>query len=401
MKHVTLFSLFLITAYAATAQCNGNRYKDEIFSSFTKTTVTYSVHSQQTNRDKMDIYTPNGDTETNRPVILLAHGGSFTDGSRDEPTIAKLCERFAKRGYVTASMSYRLAGNAFEMFQESSAYPVVIKAVSDGKAAVRYLKANASSLGIDSNKIIVGGNSAGAILMLHLAYIDSVEEVSNEPIIFNAMNANGGFEGNSGNDGPTSRVFAVVDWAGGIKDTTWMSPGNVPVVNLHGDPDGTVPYNCGQVLNGISQVNVCGPGIYNKRLNNVGINYWEKRYPNLGHQPWGANANNAIFFEADSITRDFLYDLLCTVSSINDPAQAAAAIQLYPNPANNVFTVQSPESIRSIRVLDHTGRMVKEFAAVNNNSLQITTEGLSRGIYYVQVMHTAGTQAVVKKLIVE
>ena len=49
-----------------------------------------------------------GDTENNRPLIILAHGGSFIAGVRANPSMVSLGEAFAKRGYVVASISYRL-----------------------------------------------------------------------------------------------------------------------------------------------------------------------------------------------------------------------------------------------------------------------------------------------------
>ncbi len=396
MKNIYTLILALATFYMAGAQCANNRYKDQIFSTVTKTTVLYSSAYNLS----MDIYTPDTDTETNRPVILLAHGGSFTGGARTETTLVELCTRFAKRGYVTASMSYRLAGSAFDMLSESTAYPVVVKAISDGKAAVRYLKANSATLGIDSNRVIVGGNSAGAILMLHLAYIDDLNEANTNTIIYNALVANGGFEGNSGNDGPTSKVFVMVDWAGGIQDTTWISSGNVPVVNLHGDPDGTVPYGCGQVLNGISQVSVCGPGVYNTRLDNVGISHVSKRYPGLDHQPWGSAGTGAVFNECDSITRDFLYSYICenaaSVKPVNNDILA-----VYPNPATETININlaNANAYTSVQLLDYTGRVVAE-QSINGSLVSIARAQHSVGMYFVRLLKNDNTMAI-KKVIFE
>lgn len=393
MKNIYTLFLALTAFYMADAQCDNNRYKDQIFSTVTKTTVLYSSAYNLS----MDIYTPDTDTETNRPVILLAHGGSFIGGDRNESTIVDLCNRFAKRGYVTASMSYRLASNMLHMLQENTAFPVVVKAISDGKAAVRYLKANAASLGIDSNRVIVGGNSAGAILMLHLAYIDDLDEVQSDTLIYNALVANGGFEGNSGNDGPTSKVYAMVDWAGAIKDTTWFSAGNVPVVNLHGDPDGTVPYGCGKVLNGSSQVGVCGPGAYNSRLESVGINYVTKRYPGGDHQPWGVAS---VFNEGDSITRDFLYSYICENAASVKPVNNDI-LSVYPNPASESITINlaNANSYTSVQLLDYTGRMVAE-QAISGSLVSIARAQHSAGMYFVRLVKNDSTMAI-KKIIFE
>lgn len=392
MKKVFLSLAVLALATIANAQCS-NRYQDSIFASVTKTTVQYSSAYNLS----MDIYTPDGDAETNRPAILLAHGGSFTGGSRAETTIVKLCERFAKRGYVTASMSYRLTSNPLNMLSPSTGYPVVMKAISDGKAAVRYLKANAATYGIDSSMIIVGGNSAGGILMCHLAWIDDTTEVSNDAIILQAINDNGGIEGNSGNPGPTSKVVAVVDWAGGIKDTTWISTGNAPVVSLHGDPDGTVPYGYGQVLGGASQITIHGPGSYIKRLDNIGITQWHKRYPGGDHQPWGGSGTGATFNEADSISRDFLYqEVVCKTASGINAVKEQVNMKIYPNPAVGAITVSLDKfnEKTQVQLTDLQGRTL----SLQPAATQVTFErnNLPAGMYLVQVIADKAIVAVKK-----
>lgn len=390
MKKILLIAFTVFHIHFLSAQCNG-RYLDEIFNTVNMTTVQYSsVYNLS-----MDIYTPTGDNETNRPVILLAHGGSFIGGSRDETTLVELCQRFAKRGYVTASMSYRLGGGA-DMLFESSAYPVVMKAISDGKAAVRFLKANAATYGIDSTKVIVGGNSAGGILMAHLAWIDDTTEVGNNAIIKNAIIANGGIEGNSGNPGPTSKVIALVDWAGAIKDTSWIDADDVPVVSLHGDPDGTVPYNCGQVLGGVSQVSVCGPGVYVPRLNNLGVVNVHRRFPNGDHQPWGSSGSGANFELSDSITTKFLYDLLCPAQSSTGDLLSDARVSLFPNPATDIIQIKSNETLQSVKVYNLEGREVLS-QEVNNTHVTISASELNNGVYTVFLQMQDGI--VVKKLI--
>ena len=80
-KLSTLLALTLISAFTF-AQCN-ERYQTEIFNSVTVTEVNYSdVYTD--NAHKMDIYTPDGDTEINRPVILFVHGGSFYGGDKSD-----------------------------------------------------------------------------------------------------------------------------------------------------------------------------------------------------------------------------------------------------------------------------------------------------------------------------
>ena len=129
----------------------------------------------------MDIYTPNGDTETNRPVILYMHGGSFYAGDKGSSDCVDFCESMAKRGYVTASLNYRLASNIIGFLTSNETqYETVLKAVSDAKAAVRYFRkdfANGDTYGIDPNTIFAGGYSAGGVIAIHQAYIDNIMDL--------------------------------------------------------------------------------------------------------------------------------------------------------------------------------------------------------------------------------
>ena len=177
MKRFTLFLIFILLSLAPLSaqliDCDcSNRYQDEIFNNITvETNVTYSdVYNL-----KMDIYQPNQDVDvcTNRPLIILAHGGSFISGSKSNPTMVDLCETFAKRGYVAASINYRLAtdpsvlgflgGLAWYLNLESG-INVIYSAMTDAKAAVRFFRKEFSEegnpYGIDENQIWMGGNSA-------------------------------------------------------------------------------------------------------------------------------------------------------------------------------------------------------------------------------------------------
>ena len=87
----------------------------------------------------MDIYTPDGDTVTNRPVILYLHGGAFYAGEKGSVDCVDFCTSYAKKGYVAISANYRLAPNALTFaFYQDIQYITVLQAVADIKAAVRY-----------------------------------------------------------------------------------------------------------------------------------------------------------------------------------------------------------------------------------------------------------------------
>jgi acetyl esterase/lipase len=116
------------------------------------------------------------------PCVLCIHGGGFRAGSRDGYNAQIL--RLASRGYVAVTVSYRLAPK----------YPFPA-AVHDTKAAVRWLRANAKTYGIDPERIGVTGGSAGGHLAQFLAVTGDVKE----------------FEGGGGNPGESSKVKCVVN----------------------------------------------------------------------------------------------------------------------------------------------------------------------------------------------
>ena len=139
-------------------------------------TVVHEADLEYSNvgqRVAMDIVRPRAASEK-RPAVVLVHGGGFRGGARQSylPVAIKLAER----GYVAATVSYRLAPR--------HQFPA---AVEDVKAAVRYLRANADRFGIDPDRIGAMGGSAGGHLVLFLGLTPNVAE----------------FEGT----GPNRRVF--------------------------------------------------------------------------------------------------------------------------------------------------------------------------------------------------
>jgi acetyl esterase/lipase len=88
-----------------------------------------------------------------RPTVLYLHGGAWRSGGRADPDATHFAPALATRGYVVASADYRLS--------DVAVWPA---AFHDCKMAVRWLKANSASYGIDPERIAVVGYSAGAHL---------------------------------------------------------------------------------------------------------------------------------------------------------------------------------------------------------------------------------------------
>jgi dienelactone hydrolase len=275
----------------------------------------------------MDIYTPDGDTEINRPVILYMHGGSFYAGDKTMTDCVDFCESMAKRGYVTASLNYRLSTLSAFIFSQEEQYRTVLKAVSDAKAAIRFFRkdfANGDTYGVDSNTIFIGGYSAGGVIAIHLAYIDNVSDLPTSPInVQNLVSVIGGdLEGDAGNDGYSSEIQGVVSFAGGINDVNWIDGNDEPLVSIQGTADVTVNYNCGPGTNNPLVLDLCGSGEMHPRADNVGLLNDKLIFNGTDHL-WAAYGNsNSKFTQALEFTKDFLYPLLpcnnaTSISSFN------------------------------------------------------------------------------------
>jgi len=339
-KLSTLLILTLITAFVF-AQCNG-RYQTEIFNSVTKTTVNYS-DTYPDNAHTMDIYMPDGDTEINRPVILYMHGGSFYGGDKTMTDCVDFCESMAKRGYVTASLNYRLANIISFLTSNETQYETVLKAVSDAKSAIRYFRKdfdNGDTYAIDPTTIFVGGYSAGAVIAIHLPYIDVISDLPTTPInvqtIVNNVGGAYGLEGDAGNYGYSSDISGAISFAGGINDVNWIDANDEPLVSVQGTSDLTVNYNCGPGMNNPAILTLCGSGEMHTRADAVGLLNDKLIFNGTDHL-WAAYGNsNPKFVQALDFTSNFLYPLL---------------------PCNNTTTVNELSTEKKlIKVVDVLGR---------------------------------------------
>ena len=248
---VTFFS------YSSLAQedeaCDGHRYRYLIYDDFQKIEdVVYGANLDSGGDTlvlDMDVYLPPvEDTVTNRPIAVVAHGGFFMIGNNEMFDVVPLCEDLAKMGYVAVSINYRLGvDNIFQLQQ--SLQEAVLRGVHDGKASVRFVRKvyeeEGNPWGIDPNRILLGGSSAGAFIALHAAYVD-LDEVQ-DIIDMSDPGLGGGLEGNSGNPGYSSEVLSVFSMSGAIGNKDWIEDGDVPVVSTHGTDDNTVPYGEGPI----------------------------------------------------------------------------------------------------------------------------------------------------------
>lgn len=102
---------------------------------------------------RADFYRPEGGTVPTKTAIILIHGGGWVFGERG--MMAPLASRLAAKGFLAIAPDYRLVPEA--------PWPAQL---DDVTAAIRRTAENAHRLGIDQDRIVVLGNSAGGQLAL-------------------------------------------------------------------------------------------------------------------------------------------------------------------------------------------------------------------------------------------
>jgi acetyl esterase/lipase len=184
----------------------------------------------------LDVYQPPAGVTPKRMAIIHLFGGGFFAGNKNAGYIINDARALGARGYTNISANYRL--------QTQGSWPAQIH---DVKAAIRWTRANAARLGIEPNRIVVAGYSAGGMLSLMAAGTNGRKE----------------FEGDGGNAGVSSDVNASVgvyplasaQIAGGLfpqgqatpeniaaaSPTTYISDKFAPTIFIHGTKDGTIP----------------------------------------------------------------------------------------------------------------------------------------------------------------
>lgn len=217
----------------------------------------------------MDIYEPEGDNEVNRPLVILIHGGGFVGGDKD--SFSTLATFLARSGYVAASISYRLIDVERT---PSTLFQGIMEAVFDAKAAVRFFRKdaqNANTYRIDSNNIFVGGGSAGGFTALHYAYISSDAEIQTlgGNGLLNFVNAHGGLEGDSGNEGFSSAIKGVLNISGAVINTDILNANEPILLSIHAQDDQVVPFLEGESDG--SGVTTQGSGLIHPVAQNLGI----------------------------------------------------------------------------------------------------------------------------------
>ncbi|HRP58163.1 alpha/beta hydrolase [Agriterribacter sp.] len=281
------------------------RYKDRVFTAVTTDkNIIYQSNPPAGTKEKyylLDLYQPENDTSTSRPLIIWIHGGGFKFGNKTSRGIPLWCKRFAQRGYVCAAVNYRLSKEP-----ALSNFTALVNACSDAMEdidqAVSFFIKNSNVYRIDTSRIILAGNSAGGMIALHLAYSNAVlmkqlVQPGADPGLVAAI--------------PERRdIAAVINFWGGMFDTGWLKNASVPIVSVHGGKDRIVPF--GKTDNG-----VYGSLVIHQNADALHIPNRLKAYEGYAHELqkrfnpfWAGKATKVRWQEAGQFAADFLYEEL-------------------------------------------------------------------------------------------
>lgn len=396
-----LIGAFALLSNATIAQCDGDRYFNQVFNDYTVTSnIQYGSNVDLNGGNVnllLDVYRPYGDTEIARPLVILVHGGSFVGGSKIGADVVPLARDLSKMGYVVASINYRL-GLPFALELEQAATQAVIRGYHDAKAAVRFFRKdvveNGNSYLIDPDKIFMLGVSAGGFVTLHCGYLDQESEI---PAIIDQSlpGLGGGLEGTSGNAGYSSAISGVVNIAGAIGDASWMQPGDAPVLSFHGDQDATVPYGTAMLqLFGLIDVTVVdGSSAVHQRAEEVGLTHCFVPHYGADHVPHVTNP--AYYDTTRSITANFLGHLVCPQEpldceyrtvSLSTEEIAMLDVQVYPNPASDVVTIANlPVGVKQIQLFDLRGQLIANRQSTASTEV-IQVADLAAGAYMLRIV---------------
>jgi hypothetical protein len=281
--YTILFSMFLLLSLGSLqAQ---ERYMEEIFTDVqVERDVVYGTNisvitGQPAPEDlKADVYTAVGDTETERPVVLVAHTGSFgpaiingqTSGDRGDSTVVEICNRLARRGFVAVAFTYRLGWipeSPDPDIRQGTLLQAAYRAIQDTRTCVRYVKKtvaeNGNPFGVDPNKITIWGIGTGGYLSVGAATLDDYEEViidkfldqNNNPLADTALLGN--FYGTTmaplclpNHPGYSSDFQLSINMGGAMGDLSWLDGDGdePPIVGVHCPGDFFAPYYIGNVV---------------------------------------------------------------------------------------------------------------------------------------------------------
>lgn len=260
-----ILHFFCANIFTLTAQSTANR---EAGTASIKTTFTYGNNLDYAGQNtvlKADLYKP-ALLATGLPLVIIYHGGGYASGDRNVASLKVFSDYFLSNNISTVIPDFR------QGWYESSTKPLCVsatpdkyqdaalRAYQDNRALIRYCKANAALMGIDSNKIFLFGISSGGFLVLHHLYIDD------NAIGMERIKRLGSLDGQDNTLNNTTDVAGIISVVGGFYKNDVPIVKKIPTLLFNNTCDGAVDFFNGWLGNCSNTVRSYGPGIFTKIL---------------------------------------------------------------------------------------------------------------------------------------
>lgn len=343
----------------------------------------------------MDLYYPNLaiDTLTQRPFIMLFHGGGFSSGDKLSGDIRDLSIHMARRGFVCASVNYRLGHD----FSEYGQYKARYRAIQDGLAAMRFVVNNANLVRIDTNWLFVGGQSAGSLIALGMVHADQ-SELDSISLLYSTVSTSselGNLNTSGNNLQNTFSVKGIFNNWGGVFENELDIADMLPTIAFHGELDTIVRIDSDTSFQHYSMLG--SREIHNELIANSVCS--EITVDTMGEHGIFRNASSEFraqrascffksifcntcsdFYSTDSIPAN----CSSTLTSL-DTEPSYSSFIIYPNPASRTIYIQGPSRDLNISIYNTFGQLVQKEHS-DNNSVHLN---LPNGIYILEIRESA------------
>lgn len=402
MRIIVLLIIFSCNVMALYAQhCSSDaRYSEKEY--FTNEQITSELDLKYaTAKDKdglmqdlhMDVYYPNTnfDTFLVRPLIMLFHGGGFKSGSKEY--LRNHCKAFAKRGFVTATVQYRLGEESDSPTEQILR---IYRADQDAQAALRWIVANANTFLIDTSWIFVGGVSAGSVMSHNVIY----NQQSDWDAIFPLASMQLGQLNTSGNNLTNKyTVKGLYNNCGSAMGSAVKSEEMIPTVSFHKVHDQVVNVDV-SLLNGhgsramhnwLSSENTCS------ELTLDTINY-PVNDPLSSHCPFTDVQGSLMRINRATCFFKSLFCSSCSSASLNDIEDTKCsvslsaqeiksdAITIFPNPTTTDFKILGLPEGTPFEIKNLLGQLIKQSKVGSNN----TISQVDKGVYFINIFTKTG-----------
>ncbi len=273
----------------------------------------------------MDIYHPEGDTVSDRPIAMYLHTGSFIPavangsitGSKGDYTVVETCTRLAKMGYVAVAISYRQGWNPTASTESNwrtrSLLQAAYRGIQDLKTCIRYFHKTVAEednpYRVNADQIAVLGQGTGGYIALGAAALDKVSELELpdlldpqalpyvDPMVFGNVDGTGypnpmdtTYSSDIlGTDIGISIPFNIpnhveypsdfqlaYNFGGALASTDWIDENSVPMISAHVPEDPFAPFqengNVIVPITGEFVITVDGPAGFIPAANAAGAN---------------------------------------------------------------------------------------------------------------------------------